>query len=329
MHIHPQLWPYIIGATLGLPLLILAGDALWQRRARLTPAWRWGSAAALGFVALLYGAGVYATFIEPNELAVRRVTVLSDHWRGAPLTIAVLADTHVGSPHVSAARVEQLVAHVDDLHPDLVVLLGDYVAGHTPSAARSDAEHTELTRSLAAFAMLDAPLGVIAVIGNHDNWYGQQEITQALQDSGVAVLRNRNVTIRRQGGAFVIAGLADAMTDRPDFDAALDGAPQGADTIVISHSPDPFPQMPRDVALMLAGHTHCGQVTLPLIGRPVTPTRYGQRYACGRVDENGHTLYVNAGIGTSGLPIRFLNPPELTLITIRAASTNTQPSPPT
>ncbi len=318
MHIHQQLWPAVIGATLGLPLLVLAGDWLLQRWKRLRARTRWIGAAALALVTLLYGSGVYAVFIEPNQLVVRRVEVVSPHWRGAPLTIAAIGDTHVGSPSVNAERVEKLVGRIDDLHPDLVVLLGDYVAGHAPSAQRSDADHAEITRAMAAFAVLNARLGVVAVIGNHDVWYSRQELTQALQDDGVGVLWNRNVTIRRPGGAFVVAGLEDQTTGHPDFSAALDGAPP-VDTIVVSHSPDPFPQAPTDVALMLAAHTHCGQVTIPLIGRPVTLSRYGQRYACHRVDENGHTLYVTAGIGTSVAPVRFLNPPEIVLITIKAA----------
>jgi predicted MPP superfamily phosphohydrolase len=119
----------------------------------------------------------------------------------------------------------------------------------------------------------------------------------------------------------VIAGLADAETGDPDFVAALDGAPPDADTIVLSHSPDPFADMPHGPALMLASHSHCGQITIPLVGRPVTPLRY-PRYACHLIEENGNRMYVTAGIGTSILPVRFLNPPEIVLITIRSAADN-------
>ncbi|HVZ99702.1 MAG TPA: metallophosphoesterase [Caulobacterales bacterium] len=316
MHIHAQLWPALIGATLGLPLIILAGDWLMQRWKRLGRRTRWAGLGGLGFLALIYAAGLYAVWIEPNQLVVRRVEIVSPHWRGAPLTIAAVGDVHVGSPHVSASRIEKLVSRIDDLRPDMVVLLGDYVSDHRPAARRTDAEHAEIVRAMAAFAVLNAPLGVVAAMGNHDVWYGRQDLTRALQDDGVAVLWNRNVTVQRPGGAFVVAGLEDAMTGHPDFAAALDGAPS-ADTLVISHSPDPFPQAPANVALMLAAHTHCGQVTIPLIGRPFVPSRYGQRYACGRIDEHGHTLYVTAGVGTSMLPLRFMNPPEIVLITIR------------
>jgi predicted MPP superfamily phosphohydrolase len=109
------------------------------------------------------------------------------------------------------------------------------------------------------------------------------------------------------------------MTGDPDFAAALDGAPANTDTIVISHSPDPFAEMPHGPALMLAGHGHCGQVTIPLIGRPILPLR-NKRYGCHRVEEDGNRMYVTAGIGTSIVPMRFLNPPEIVLITLRSAN---------
>ncbi|MCA8887135.1 MAG: hypothetical protein KDA35_10925, partial [Hyphomonadaceae bacterium] len=107
----------------------------------------------------------------------------------------------------------------------------------------------------------------------------------------------------------------------PDFAAALDGAPAGANTIVISHSPDPFVDMPHGPALMLAGHGHCGQVTIPLIGRPIVPL-VNKRFACGLIQEHGEQMYVTAGIGTSMIPVRFLNPPEIVLITLRYADAN-------
>jgi uncharacterized protein len=168
---------------------------------------------------------------------------------------------------------------------------------------------------VATFAGLTARYGVVAVIGNHDFWYGRQSITTALQDAGIAALWNRNVVINREGGALVVAGIADDWTGDPDFAVALDGA-EGRDTIVISHSPDPFAEMPRGPALMLAAHTHCGQVTVPLVGRPVLPVR-NEAYGCHLVEENGKRLYVTAGIGTSMIPARFLNPPEIVVVTLR------------
>ena len=245
--------------------------------------------------------------------------IVSPNWRGAPLTIAAIVDTHVGGQHMDAARMGRIVRRINALHPDLVVMLGDYVYGHEPESARSPAANQEIVGGIATIAAVNARYGVVAVLGNHDGWYGRETITTALQNAGAAALWNRNITIHRAGGAIVVAGIADAWTGRPDFADALDGAPSGADTIVLSHNPDPFVHFPAGPALMLAGHTHCGQVTIPFVGRPFLPIHH-KEFACGRVDRHGQTLYVTAGLGTSIFPARFLNPPEIALITIRAAA---------
>jgi uncharacterized protein len=180
-------------------------------------------------------------------------------------------------------------------------------------------EQNEMLDGIAAFAALDARLGVVGVIGNHDVWYRREAITRALEDAGVAALWNRNVIISREDSDIVVVGLADDMTGDPDFAAALDGAPEQTDTLVISHSPDPFAEMPRGPAVMLAAHGHCGQVTIPFIGRPILPLR-NRNYDCGLIEERGERMYVTAGIGTSILPVRFLNPPEIVLVTIRGSA---------
>jgi predicted MPP superfamily phosphohydrolase len=250
-------------------------------------------------------------------LVVRRVEIVSEDWRGAPLNIGVIADTHVGGPHVDVARVGRVVRRMNALRPDLVVLLGDYAGGHAAEAERSARDQNQVLSGVATFAALNAPLGVVSVLGNHDSWYNRTSITRALEEAGVAPLWNRNVEIAREGGDFVVAGLADFDTGDPDFALALDGA-EGRDTIVISHSPDPFAAMPDGPALMIAAHSHCGQVTIPFLGRPVLPIR-NRAYACGLVRERDRVLYVTGGIGTSIVPVRFLNPPEIVIISIRSA----------
>jgi predicted MPP superfamily phosphohydrolase len=283
------------------------------------PGWLRGSCAALlGAFALLWLLGAYAFLIEPESLVVRRVEVVSANWHGAPLTVAAIGDTHVGGAHVDSARMGRIVRRINALHPDLVVMLGDYVAGHAPEAERTPADNQDVLGGIATMAAVNSRYGVVAVIGNHDSWYGRETITTALQNAGAAALWNRNITIHRSGGEIVIAGLADKWTGNPDFEEALDGAPPDADTIILAHNPDSFVHMPPGPALMLAAHTHCGQVTIPFVGRPFLPIRH-KEFGCGRVDRNGQTLYVTAGIGTSGPPVRFLNPPEITLVTIRAA----------
>jgi hypothetical protein len=313
----PQLWPALAGAVVGLPLIGWASLALSRCWNGMAPRPRWIAFACVALLQAFYLANVYAWFVEPNMLVVRRVEIVSEHWHGAPLTIAAVGDTHVGGPHVSLVRMSAVMRRVNALHPDLVVTLGDYAPGHAPEAARSAEDQNTVLAGVATFATATAPLGVAGVIGNHDVWYGRQSIARAMEDAGIATLWNRNVEIARPGGDFIVAGIADADTGDPDFVRALDGT-EGHDTIVISHSPDPFADMPEGPALMIAAHTHCGQVTIPLVGRPFLPIHH-REYACGLVREGGRVLYVTGGIGTSMVPIRFLNPPEIVLITIRSA----------
>jgi len=320
--LHPQLLPATIGAIIGLPLVILACVWLFKCWEKLAPRTRWSLLALIAAFEAAYWLNIYAWFIEPNQLVVRHVEVESAQWHGAPLTIVAIGDTHVAGPHVDAARMGRIVARINALRPELVVLLGDYVNGHLHPFERSPAENQEITGGIATFAVLRARYGVVGVIGNHDVWYDRTTVQAAMENAGVATLWNRHIVVRRTGGEpLVIAGLADDTTGDPDFAAALDGAPPGANTIVISHSPDPFKHMPRGPALMLAGHGHCGQVTIPLIGRPILPLR-NKRYGCHLVEENGSTMYVTAGIGTSIAPVRFLNPPEIVLITLRGAASS-------
>jgi uncharacterized protein len=318
--LHPALIPAIAGASIGAVLLTLA--FAWALEKGRTARARRLALILSGIASLLYVLNVYAWLIEPRQLVVRRDLVQSDAWSGPPLTIAVIGDTHVSGAHVDAPRVATLVSRVNALRPDVVILLGDYVGGHLPEEARSNSERLDIMLGLAAFARLTAPLGVVAVLGNHDSWYSRSDIQQALEEAGVAVLWNRSVVVEREGAPFAVAGLADKDTGTPDLTLALESVPEGLPVIVATHSPDPFATFQRPIALTLAAHTHCGQVTIPLLGRPIVPSDFGQRYACGRIIENGNTMIVTAGIGVSILPVRFLNPPEVRLITLQAAAPN-------
>jgi predicted MPP superfamily phosphohydrolase len=312
-----HLWPILVVAALGFVVVAGAWALLLRKWPALKLRWWWAGGAAL--LTALYLVNLDAWLIEPESLVVHRVEIASPSWHGAPLTIAAIGDTHVGGPHMDAARMGRVVARINALHPDLVVLLGDYEYGSAPEAERTPAERREILGGIATFAALDSRYGAVAALGNHDGWYDHETIMTALQDAGVAALWDRNIVIHRSGGPVVIAGLSDKWTGSPNFTDALDGAPGDADTIIIEHNPDVFAQMPPGPALMLAGHTHCGQVTLPFFGRIELPIHH-REYACGRVDNaRGQTLFVTAGVGTSILPVRFGNPPEIALITIRSA----------
>lgn len=315
---HPDLILPFLGALLGLPALGALAWLLLRRWARLAPALRWSAFAAIGLAELAYWLGVYAFFIEPNRLVIRRETIISETWRGRSLAIAAVGDIHIGSPHMNLARVRRLVARVNALEPDLILLLGDYVGDNSPGAPLRD--EATVMEGLEALGALRAPLGVFAVIGNHDNWWDGGRVRAALKSAGVTPLVNAARLLRPQH-PFVIVGLDDHDTGKPDYAGAtaqLSAPAQGVSRIVFMHSPDAFPDVPSDPALTVAAHTHCGQVTVPFLGRPVVPSAYGQRYACGLIAEAGRQLFVTGGVATSVLPVRFLNPPEIALLTIAA-----------
>uniref|UniRef100_UPI003782E966 metallophosphoesterase n=1 Tax=Brevundimonas sp. TaxID=1871086 RepID=UPI003782E966 len=249
-------------------------------------------------VAGLWALGVWSFLVEPATLTVRHVTVESAQWRGAPLRIGLISDTHVAAPHVDVPRVERLVARMNAEHPDVVMLLGDYAGGHEPAATRARPEQSEILKGVEAFGGLRAPLGVHGVLGNHDSWYDDAAIAGAMRRAGVAILDNQVERIARPGGDFWIAGLADIMSPRegPRVERTLAQAADGAPVLVISHWPDPFTEVPDRVALTMAGHTHCGQVNLPFLGRLVHASRMSERWACGLYEEGGRKLFVTGGV---------------------------------
>ncbi|MFO0615855.1 MAG: metallophosphoesterase [Polyangiaceae bacterium] len=303
-------------AALGLVAL-----AVHRARRRRAASARRGYArvVALAVALALVGLSAWAWIIEPETLVVREVSVSSPAFEGAPLRIAALGDIHVGGPHMSLSRLASVVSRVNALDADLVVLLGDYVHGHAPPSARTEEERAEVVRGIAELGGLRGRLGVFAVLGNHDVWYDRGLVRGAFEAASIEVLENAHAVVHREGGErdLLIVGLEDATTQTPDYAAALAGAPEGLDRIVLSHSPDPFDVSPPGIALTLAAHTHCGQVRVPFLGRPMAPTRFGERFVCGLVVERGEPLFVTAGLGTSILPVRFLTPPEIALVTLR------------
>jgi predicted MPP superfamily phosphohydrolase len=271
---------------------------------------------ALGLCALLFLAlGLWAFWLEPASLSVRRVSLQVPRWHAehASLRVAVLTDLHVGAPHMKLDKLREVVELTNREQPDLVLVLGDLVidgvAGGTFIAPEAIA--VELGK-------LRPPLGTFAVLGNHDWWNDGERITRALGAAGLAVLENESRRIEHGGKTFWIAGVADKWTRRPDIARSLAGVDGDDPVILFTHNPDIFPEVPPRVSLTLAGHTHGGQVNLPFIGRPVVPSNFGQRYASGHVVEDGRHLFVGDGIGTSIIPVRFRVPPAVVILTLRA-----------
>ena len=158
------------------------------------------------------------------------------------------------------------------------------------------------------------------MLGNHASWFDDAAIAAALGRAGVTVLDNRAARVARPVGAFWLAGLADMHSPRegPRVRATLGEVTDAAPVIVLTHWPDPFREVPQGVALTLAGHTHCGQVNLPVLGRLVHASQASKRWPCGLYDEGGRKLFVTGGVGVSILPVRFRAPPEIVVLTLRA-----------
>lgn len=223
------------------------------------------------------------------------------------------------------SRLERVVDAANALEPDLAVILGDLEAGH-----RFVTRAVPMRDAAAVLAQLRAPLGVWSILGNHDWWHdaeaqrvgkGPPLVRRELERAGIPVLENDAVRLEAPGGgAFWLAGLGDQLAfpgrgfrGVDDMPATLSRLTDDAPAILLAHEPDIFPEAPDRFALTLSGHTHGGQVNL-LGWRPIVPSRFGDRYAWGRVREEGRELIVSGGLGCSILPVRLGVPPEITLI---------------
>ena len=259
---------------------------------------------------------VYAVAIEPSRLVVNRLELTIPKWPAAlsGTRVAFLSDLHIGSPFWDLARLQQLVTRVNAEHPDLVLLGGDYSINDIVGG-----KFVAIEPIAVELGRLRAPLGVLAVLGNHDWWNSGQRTRAALEANGIRVLDEEVARIDAQGTSFCVLGMRDYVVRSQSVQQSLDLAPPGMPLVVLVHEPDFFAQMDDRVSLALAGHTHGGQVNLPLLGRLIVPSHFRQRYAAGHIVEQGRHLFVTTGLGTSILPIRFRVPPEVAILTLRAA----------
>jgi len=255
-------------------------------------------------------------FIEPNRLVLRHEVITIDRWPSglSGLKIAVLSDLHIGSAFIDNDKVRLIVERTNQLQPDLIVILGDYITSDGRTSHRVEPEvFGPLLKDL------HAPFGVYSVLGNHDWWYNGYKVRRDLEANGIKILENEVVRLDVRGTPLWLAGLADLWTRVQRVEQTIAQVPDGETVIALTHNPDIFPQLPQRVPLMLAGHTHGGQVRLPFIGSVVEASRFGERYEVGHVFENGHHLFVTTGIGTSIVPVRFGVPPEIVLLEVKTA----------
>jgi predicted MPP superfamily phosphohydrolase len=257
-------------------------------------------AAALGTAIALY----QRPRLRARDVFIADLPAAFDGYR-----IAQISDLHCG-PFASAGRVAGWVAAVNRLKADLIVATGDFIAN-------GSAFVPVVADALGKLAARD---GVFASMGNHDYFTDGDALARALDRAGLTVLRNDGVEVRRDGAVLYLAGVDDTWTRRHDMGRALADRPPGAPVVLLAHDPALFPEaVRRGVDLTLSGHTHGGQLGVPLLSRKLNLARIMTPFSSGLYRSGASTLYVNRGLGTTGPPVRVGVPPEIAIVTLRGA----------
>lgn len=257
-----------------------------------------------------FGTYVYARAVEATWLDIASVDMplrrLPDAFAG--FTIAQISDLHFGR-NVRPEFIDTVVDRVLELNADAIVITGDFVSRVT---------HGEPDMIVHALSRLHAREGVYAILGNHDWWENASLVTESLRQAEINLLSNANMCWRRGGQTLHLAGVDDVWCGKNDLDEALRGIPGAAAAIALVHEPDYADVVARDkrVILQLSGHSHGGQVRLPMLG-PISLPEWGKKYIAGQYEIDDLTLYTNRGIGTVVWPVRLGSRPEITLFTLK------------
>jgi len=272
-----------------------------------------------GALAGMAGLG-YSRFLEPETVSLERVSIPIPRLPTAleGFRIAVLSDFHL-QPFTTLPHIQKAIGVASALKPDLAVLLGDFVD-----------ETVDAIDDLApALATLNARHGVFSVLGNHDHWKGAAVVQNSLERNGIPVLHNSGHLLTHSGAGLYLGGVESVWAGRPDLARAMQsykgrqgGLREGGEVpvVMLVHEPDFADEVAKDtrVSLQLSGHSHGGQVRLPLVGALELPS-WGRRYDYGLYKVGSMSLYTNRGIGVADIPVRFNCPPEVTEITLHAA----------
>ena len=255
----------------------------------------------------------YTRLLEPNwiDIEEQTLTVPGLPAQAEGTQIAQISDIHL-SQYTSVDKLFSAVDQINALKPDIVLLTGDFVGNQA----------TDAQGLVEPLRRLDAP--AYAVFGNHDLWTDRQTVGRYLNESGVTILVNQAVQI---GDSLYLAGIDDVWSGRPDLAAALRTVPTNSTTLLMAHEPDFFDHVietDAPIAVQFSGHSHGGQVRIPMlennrlrVAAPVLP-RYGRRYAMGLRRINNQQVYTNRGLGVWPLPYRFNCRPEITLFQLEA-----------
>lgn len=290
----------------------------------------------LNLALMLAGVGVVAAGLmwvmwsEADRLSETTLDVGLPSWKNTPPVRAVLiADIHADNLHMNEGHIRDIARRIDQAKPDIIFLAGDYIGGdwgrgqfdRRPSARGTTYNDREI-RELTDLGDLHAPLGVYAVLGNHDCGWSCSLVTTTLAKAHINVLQNTSARIEWQGGHFYVVGLGDFETGLSDADKAFAAVPNEAAEVTLLHEPDPFVLRPDPRnRFQLSGHTHGGQVRLPLLGRLFQNSLTTDETLKGWMLDADRTLIVTRGLGETGAPFRFGSPPQIMVLKIHFSPT--------
>ncbi|HAR62618.1 MAG TPA: metallophosphoesterase [Candidatus Margulisbacteria bacterium] len=262
----------------------------------------------LTLVILVFLLSGLMAFVEQHQIRINRIIIkdASIPQQFNNKKIAFISDIHCG-PYFSIKRVRNLVEMINKLHPDIILLGGDYVYRNKANIYLCAKELKELK----------APLGVIAVLGNHDYGQGPISIKNVLTEAGILIMDNTGKWINVDNSRIKIGGLADFWCSSPNITNILQETSEKDFVMVLSHNPDFSERITCNrVDLVLSGHTHGGQITCFGLWAPFTSSQYGQKYRSGVVQTPHTKVVITNGIGTTGMPLRFFAPPSIELLTL-------------
>jgi len=304
-------WPFMSLAQYGLPWLGWSALVWWLNGGEVSRLGALHSGAAIAIFSYVNGfAAMLRLRPRAGDVEVTRADVYVERLPPAfdGYRILHISDIHGGSPLYRASVRERLAA-AEGMAVDVVVFTGDL-------ASQTDA----IEDAASALGELKARDGIVAVLGNHDYWMGEEVVSKALAAVGVRVLRNAHMVVERGGERLYLVGVEDCCyVGRDDLPAALRGIPEGAPAVVATHSPDiVLKPLAARASVILSGHTHGGQVVFPWIGPLYVPTKLGRRRMSGLLSVGGSVLYINRGLGEISPPMRLNCPPEIAVLTLRS-----------
>ncbi len=264
-------------------------------------------------ILLLASAAAYSYYIEPRRLVINEQSLKIPNWSAKlnNFKIVAISDVHGGSNYITEEKLRKLVELANAQNPDLIVLLGDYVSQIGGKSSDLKMPFETIAENLKGF---QAKYGVYAVVGNHDWWYDEKNVRGEFERIGVKVLENAVEPIQIGDETIYVWGIEDYWKNRRVPTNVFEQIPNKQNIVAITHNPDSLLKTPGEISLMIAGHTHGGQVKFPFYGAMAFVN--DRRFMEGFVEVDGKNVFVTTGVGMSGPQIRFNVAPEIAVLNL-------------